>query len=112
MFNTFHVAKYAHSIALVKATIDDTPIRSSTGQWFGVAWFEKENVCSGILCAEVNMTENTCANFHRLSSVENQIRINVHDSGPLMTVSRWLAEVEESLTIIIGVSLRTFARIL
>lgn len=59
MFNTFHVTKYADPKALIEATIHGTTIGSSTGQWLGVAGFEEEDICSSILCAEINMTENT-----------------------------------------------------
>lgn len=49
MFNTFHISKDVDTETLVKTTIYGTAIGGATGQRFGVAGFEKEDVCTRIL---------------------------------------------------------------
>ena len=81
MLDTFDVTKYVRSISLVK-TILDTIDRSVSR--FGVTGtrFEEKDVCSSVICYEIDVLEHTRTDTLR-STVQYEIGIDVDNSGTL-----------------------------
>lgn len=58
MFDTFHVAKDVHSVALVQPTVDTVAVRCSSWEGFAISRLQKEDIGAGVLCTKVNVAQN------------------------------------------------------
>lgn len=82
MLDTFHVPEDVDPVSLIEATISLVPVGSTGGSYVGAPRFEKEDVCSSVLGAEVDMAQHARANAG-LCSIQNQAWVNVHDGRTL-----------------------------
>ena len=96
MFDTFNVTKDVCPISLVK-TIFDAIDGSVSRLGLTGPWFEKEDVCSRVVCYQIDVLEHTGADPLR-STVQYEIGIDVDNSSTLFHMLAQQAQCKLELT--------------
>ena len=94
MLYALHVSENVDPIPLVQACLCATSVRESSDFRVCTFWTEEKHICSSIGSNPVDMADHARSNFVG-GAVNDQIRINVDDRGPLVMFStiRRLAKV-------------------
>jgi len=77
VFHTFHIAKDAGTIPLIKSIFHHTTVGSAGSLGISRSWFEKEYICACVICYQIDVVQNAGSNAVAVC-VGNQVRINVN----------------------------------